>query len=481
MPLRLEPSFSRAGAGVHPQSPEAVGVRPRLLHAAPDAGALIGLAAETLTSEPFLEVLTGRAGIDGAVPYASVYAGHQFGHFVPQLGDGRAVTIAEVAGRDGPWEIQLKGAGRTPFSRFGDGRAVMRSTLREYLASEAMAALGIPTTRAVALAATGEGVTRESVEPGATLMRVAPSHLRFGHFEYFQHTAEAPEQVRVLADFAIDHFFPDAASASGEGRYAAFFREVVGRTADLMAAWQSVGFTHGVMNTDNMSVLGLTIDYGPYGWLDAYNPAFVPNTTDRGGRYAYQAQPQIGLWNLQALAAALVSLIGNDDLVAGLESYAPRFQQAMRTRFAAKLGLPSPDEAHAVLVGDLQQVMAAGGADMTATFRGLSDLLRGEDPGPWLSRFGEGAEDAARAWLARWRAAVDPNAAPAMDGTNPLVVPRQWICERIIRAVEDDGDLVTLDQGFSVLTQPYAAVAGGSSFYGPPPPGMAGRALSCSS
>jgi uncharacterized protein YdiU (UPF0061 family) len=458
------------------QAPEAVGVEPKLLHVSPATAGLLGIPPDA----DLAPLLSGHEGVNGARPFAAVYAGHQFGIFVPQLGDGRAITIATVRGADGsPYELQLKGAGRTPFSRFADGRAVMRSSIREYLCSEHMAALGIPTTRALALVATHEGVQRETLEPGAVVTRVAPSHVRFGHFEFFAHRGE-PDAARQLADHVIAGFFADLQEA--EDRYALFFDEVVRRTADLMAQWQSVGFAHGVMNTDNMSILGLTIDYGPFGFLDAYEPGFICNHSDHGGRYAFGNQPAIGLWNLQALGAALTSLVEVDRLRDGLTLYADRFEARFFGLMADKLGL-SDGEANRTLLRELLTAMQAGQADYTNTFGGLSGLARGQAPGDWLAGFGAEAQPAIRPWLDRYQAAlgaVDEERAARMDRVNPRVVLRNWVAETAIRAVEDEGDVETLDRVFDAVTNPFEARED-DPFAAPPPDHLKGLSVSCSS
>ncbi len=288
------------------------------------------------------------------------YSGHQFGAWAGRLGDGRALLIAQIRNPKGDlWDIQLKGSGLTPYSRFGDGRAVMRSTIREYLASEAVAGLGIPTSRALSIIATGETVSRERLEPGAILTRLAQSHIRFGHFEHFHHAGKF-ERVRLLADHVIGEYFPEFV-----GDHAGWFGEVVKRTAELMAEWQAAGFAHGVMNTDNMSILGITLDYGPYGFLDAYDPDFICNHSDETGRYAFSNQPGIGLWNLRALALALSSLIESDRLVEKLETYESHFVTRFRALMRAKLGLVREEKDDNDLIRSLLVLMAHARADYT--------------------------------------------------------------------------------------------------------------------
>src|SRR5581483_2346629 len=306
--LNLENHYARLPDDFYTRmAAEKVGSAPRLIHANEDAAALLDLDPQVFRDPRFVEVAAGHRPLEGFKPLAMVYSGHQFGVWAGQLGDGRALLIGQVRNRKGQlWDIQLKGAGRTPYSRFGDGRAVMRSTIREYLCSEAMAALGVPTSRALAVVATGETVRRERREPGAVLTRLARSHVRFGHFEHFFHRGQKAE-VKALADYVIAEYFIEFAQD-----YVGWFGEVVKRTAELMAQWQAVGFCHGVMNTDNMSILGLTLDYGPFGFLDGFNANHICNHSDTGGRYAYAQQPQIGYWNLFCLAQALLPLFGED-------------------------------------------------------------------------------------------------------------------------------------------------------------------------
>jgi len=447
---------------------EQVGVKPRLVHANPKAAALIGLEPESFSHPDFAHVFSGHAPLDGFAPLAMVYSGHQFGVWAGQLGDGRALLIGQVRNQAGElWDIQLKGAGKTPYSRFGDGRAVMRSTIREYLGSEAIAALGIPTTRALAIVATNEQVHRESAEPGAVLTRLARSHVRFGHFEHFFHRGQKDE-VRQLADYVIDEYFPEFA-----GDYTGWFGEVVKRTAEMIAHWQAVGFAHGVMNTDNMSILGLTIDYGPYGFLDAYDPQFVCNHSDDQGRYSFINQPMIAHWNLRALALALSELVPTDQLLQKLASYEQIFGAKYRTLMRAKLGLVREEEGDDKLIGDLLALMATARADYTLSFRHLA----GEDA-VWLALFGA-FDQQARAWLSRYRTRTDGEDLSGLNGINPRTVLRNWVAETAIRAVEDNNDIATLDRIFRALQAPFEEHDGGLA--APPPPEMCHLEVSCSS
>lgn len=444
---------------------------PTLIHASPQAASLIGFDQTALQTSEFADFFVGKTHPEKLT--ASVYSGHQFGSYVPQLGDGRALSYGILECPNGPIEIQLKGAGKTPFSRFGDGRAVMRSSIREYLCSEAMAALDIPTTRALSVIGTGEKVYRETIEPGAVVARLAPCFIRFGHFEYFAHTGQ-PEKLRELADLVIANFFSETAAQD----YAGFFNDVCRRTASLMAKWQAVGFSHGVMNTDNMSILGLTIDYGPFGFMDAYEPMFICNHTDHAGRYAFARQPSVGLWNCQALAAALAGLVDSADLEAGLKAYETAYQEAALPLMRAKFGLTGSDNDK--LIPEAFQLLALAKADFTQSFRRLSNLDQ-DDPAFLIADFGQ-QQPAFQDWLKRWQAASPDYA--AMRKVNPNSVLRNWVAETAIRAVEDHGDLSVIDRIFNCVTNPYGDQFGHADdihFAGPPPESLKGLEVSCSS
>jgi uncharacterized protein YdiU (UPF0061 family) len=467
--LRLENHYSRLPGEFYTlMPPEGVGVQPRLLHANAGAAALIGMDPAAFSDPAFPQVFSGHAPLDGFSPLAMVYSGHQFGVWAGQLGDGRALLIGQ-ARKDGElWDIQLKGAGETPYSRHADGRAVMRSTIREYLCSEAMAALNIATSRALAIVATNEQVYREAPEPGAVLTRLARSHIRFGHFEHFFHT-NRQEQVRQLADHVIAEYFPQFA-----GDHAGWFGEVVKRTAEMIAGWQSVGFAHGVMNTDNMSILGLTLDYGPFGFMEAYEPGFICNHTDAQGRYAFDMQPAIAHWNLRALAFALSGLIEKDKLIAALDTYEALYRRRYRALMRAKLGLTQEFEGDDQLIGSLLTLMAKARADYTLTFRNLT----GGDA-DWLWLFG--GDPDAPAWLARYRARTESEDLSGLDKVNPRYVLRNWVAETAIRAVEDQGDIAMLDRIFRLVQAPFEKHDGDEAFAAPPPPDMTHLEVSCSS
>jgi uncharacterized protein YdiU (UPF0061 family) len=469
--LKLENHYSRLPGEFYTLMPaEGVGVQPRLLHANPRAAALIGLDPASFSNPVFTQVFSGHAPLDGFSPLAMVYSGHQFGVWAGQLGDGRALLIGQARNAANElWDIQLKGAGETPYSRHADGRAVMRSTIREYLCSEAMAALDIPTSRALAIVATNEQVYREVPEPGAVLTRMARSHIRFGHFEHFFHTGR-PEQVRQLADHVIAEYFPQFG-----GDHAAWFGEVVKRTAEMIAGWQSVGFAHGVMNTDNMSILGLTLDYGPFGFMEAYEPGFICNHTDAQGRYAFDMQPAIAHWNLRALAFALSGLIEKDRLIAALDTYEALYRRRYRALMRAKLGLTQEFEGDDQLIGGLLTLMAKARADYTLSFRNLT----GGDA-DWLKLFGDANTDAG-AWLSRYHVRIESEDVSKLDKVNPRYILRNWVAETAIRAVEDNGDIATLDRIFKLIQSPFEKHDGDEAFAAPPPPSMCNLEVSCSS
>ena len=457
---------------------------PRLLHANTDAAALIGLDPAALHTPEFLAVASGMAALPGGDTLAAVYSGHQFGVWAGQLGDGRAHLLGEVRGPQGNWELQLKGAGMTPYSRMGDGRAVLRSSVREYLASEAMAGLGIPTTRALSLVVSDDPVIRENVETAAIVTRMAPSFVRFGSFEHWASNRE-PESLRTLADYVIDRFYPQCRDAGGEkGPLVALLDEVMRRTARLMADWQAVGFCHGVMNTDNMSILGLTLDYGPYGFMDAFQLGHVCNHTDSQGRYAWNRQPSVGLWNLYRLAGSLHAIVDDADALRGvLEGYEAVFTQAFHDRMAAKLGiaqwLPEDEE----LLDELLRLMHTGRADFTLTFRRMADAVRGQSQ-PFVDLFID--RPAAGQWLARLQARHVADGLPAdartsaMDRVNPLYVLRNHLAEQAIRAAQQ-GDPSEIDTLLRLLRHPFAAVQGYESYAALPPDWAAGIEVSCSS
>ena len=444
---------------------------------APLAQALGLPAAPT---EEWLQVLSGKVA---QTPWCSVYSGHQFGVWAGQLGDGRAHTIGQLSAYGVPQDIQLKGAGRTPFSRMGDGRAVWRSSIREYLCSEAMAGLGIPTTRALAVVGSALPVQRETLEQAAIVTRVAESFIRFGHFEHFAHHGH-PHALHQLTHDVIARFYPQCADAPNPAL--ALLEAVIGRTAALMAQWQAVGFCHGVMNTDNMSILGLTLDYGPFGFMDAFDLNHVCNHSDREGRYAYGQQPRIGWWNCGALGSALLPLIGDEEaLHEALARYEPAFQKALDAAFRRKLGLMRPRADDAQLVGRLMRLLHQNRTDFTHFFRALSRLPRKT-----------GADDAVRNlvldrtacddWLCAWRMRLeweDSEDGPrqsAMLRANPKFVLRNYLAETAIRAAHE-GRPEVLAQLQEVLATPFDEHPGAEAWAAAPPDWAETLAVSCSS
>lgn len=432
----------------------------------------LGLAAEDLHGPEGVGLLTGHSLPDAARPLAQAYAGHQFGGFSPQLGDGRAILVGELVDPAGlRWDLHLKGSGRTPFARGGDGRAVLGPVLREYLVSEAMAALGIPTTRALAACGTGDKVLRQfGLEPGAVLARVASSHLRVGTFQFFAARGEI-DKLRLLTDYAIARHDPDLTGA--EGAVLRFLGRVGERQARLVAQWMGVGFVHGVMNTDNTTISGETIDYGPCAFLDTYDPAAVYSSIDQMGRYAYGNQPAIMLWNLARLAEAVLPLISEDedravtqasDVIGRTQAV---YRQAWEMVFASKLGLTDPD---AALIDDLHRLWEGQEVDFTQFFRALPDALDGNDaPVLALFRAPSGVEE----WLSRYRAMVpDRNSAKMrMRAVNPIYIPRNHLVEEALNAARDTNDLQPFRDLLARVQAPFDQVEGMDDYAHPAPKG----------
>ncbi len=469
---------------VHPTAVRA----PQLVAFSREAGELLDLGEQAIHSEQFLQVFAGNRLLAGMDPHAACYGGHQFGNWAGQLGDGRAINLGEVVNRRGEhWMLQLKGAGPTPYSRSADGLAVLRSSLREFLCSEAMHHLGIPTTRALSLMLTGESVLRDmfydghaEMEPGAVVCRMAPSFLRFGNFEILAARGEV-DTLRTLVDFTIRHHFPHLAPASTSASASAsaetivqWFNEICQRTAELMVAWMRVGFVHGVMNTDNMSILGLTIDYGPYGWLEDYDPTWTPNTTDAiGRRYCYGRQPQIGLWNLAQLANSLVPLLGSPrPLEQALQGFSNHFERQWQAMMADKLGLAAfVPETDQPLVDSLLRFLPTVETDMTIFFRQLAQVPleaaeEQERITPLLDAFyqPEQLSENSRRHLADWLAGYahrlrqEPQAKDErmqrMHRANPKYVLRNFLAQLAIDKVLE-GDYSLVYELLEVLRHPY--------------------------
>ena len=451
-----------------PQPPTPVAA-PRLIALNRPLAEELGLDAAAFESPEGVAVLAGNALPEGAAPLAQAYAGHQFGGWVPQLGDGRAVLLGELVARGKRLDLQLKGSGPTPYSRMGDGRAWLGPVLREYLVSEAMHALGIPTTRALAAVETGEKVRRESALPGAVLTRLAASHIRVGTFQFFAARRDH-EALKTLVDHAIARHYPNADGAEG------LLDAVIGAQARLIAKWMGVGFIHGVMNTDNMAISGETIDYGPCAFMDDYHPDRVFSSIDQFGRYAYSRQPQIAVWNLAQFASCLLPLMGTEEAAVAratelVNEFPERFAAEWLSVFRAKLGLASKEEGDAELAQGLLDRMAAAGADFTLTFRGLSDGTARRcftDPDafdPW-----------AEIWQARLaREPEDHDAKGLMEASNPAIIPRNHMVERIIAAAVG-GDYAPFHAFHDALRKPHVP---NPDYANPPEPGEEITATFC--
>ena len=453
---------------------------PQLVKVNVELARSLGLDPNALTSTEGVDILAGNRVAEGSEPIALAYAGHQFGYFVPQLGDGRAILLGEVMGRDGVrYDIQLKGSGPTPFSRRGDGRAVLGPVLREYIVSEAMAALGVPTTRSLAAVTTGERVLRETILPGAIFTRVAASHLRVGTFQFFAARGDT-EGLRTLANYAIARHYPQTAHA--ENPFRALLDAVISRQAHLVAQWMLIGFIHGVMNTDNTSISGETIDYGPCAFMEAYDPATVFSAIDENGRYAYANQPRIALWNLTRLAEAMLPLLEQEsaslktgspstgesriqeEAVASaneaLAVFDPQFQAARIAGLRRKLGLYTERDEDLALAEDLLERMAAHGADFTLTFRRLCDAAAGAEGDIGVRELFV-VPPAYDEWAARWRKrlaeeSISPDArVAAMRKANPAFIPRNHLVEEALNAAMLNQNFHPFEQLLDAVSRPY--------------------------
>ena len=442
-----------------------------------------------LTSAEGTAVIAGNRIPEGADPIATVYAGFQFGSWVPRLGDGRAILLGEVIAADGVrYDIQLKGCGRTPYSRNGDGRAPLGPILREYIVSEAMAALGIPTSRVLAAVSSGEWVVRDGAEPGGVLVRVAQSHIRIGTFQFFS-AQQDQDALRLLADHVIQRHFPDVAQA--ENPYRAMLDSVIAQQAELIASWQLVGFIHGVMNTDNMLVSGETIDYGPCAFMDAFDPAAVFSSIDHNGRYAYNNQPAIAHWNLAGLAQALLPLLDRDQHRAltmaqdSINTFPERFQNAYLQGISKKLGFAESTPDDQTLIDDLLTLMAEEKSDFTLTFRRLAELAdAGQDTASNLGNLFE-LPDAFTPWLCRWhnRLASDPRDSLTrqadMLAVNPAFIARNHLVEEAIQAATSNRDFEPFHKLIDLLAAPYAYHPRHASYATPPRPEQQVRQTFC--
>lgn len=457
---------------------------PYLVCHSPEALALLDLDATEITRPELIATLAGNQLLPGMDTLAALYAGHQFGHYVPQLGDGRAILLGEIRNAAGEgWEIQLKGAGRTPYSRGGDGRAVLRSSIREFLCSEAMHALGIPTTRALCIVGSDLPVYREDVETAAIVTRLAPSFVRFGSFEVFYYRNQI-DAIKQLADYVITRYYPDLALR--DEPYTALLHEVCRRTAELMAQWQAVGFSHGVMNTDNMSILGLTLDYGPFGFLDAFNPGYICNHSDTGGRYAFDQQPDVAAWNITKLAQTFVPLLSVEAASAAIADYPQTFGQSYLRRMTTKFGLPLNSHTPS-LVMDALQLLAQNQVDYTRFMRRLCEFDSKDTSRntPLRDLFLDRA--AFDAWAIRYAAALqqvashDAERGAAMRAVNPKYILRNHLAETAIRRATDTRDYSEIARLHALLSRPFDEQPEHAAYAAEPPDWARQIEVSCSS
>lgn len=488
-------TFEQLGAAFYTRLPPTPLPQPHWIARSRAVADWLELPLEALDSEELLHALSGNRYPDNALPIASVYSGHQFGVWAGQLGDGRALLLGERATNHGRYEVQLKGAGRTPYSRMGDGRAVLRSSIREFLASEAMHALGIPTTRALCVTGSPQPVRRETIETAAVTTRVAPSFIRFGHFEHFAHHGQH-QALRQLADFVIAHHYPEclAHDEAPGARYAALLAQVSQRTAELMAQWQAVGFCHGVMNTDNMSILGLTLDYGPFQFMDGFDPGHICNHSDERGRYAYARQPNVAYWNLFCLAQALLPLLDDQQqALDALEPYKTQFPDALQQQMNRKLGLTEARADDPALTETLLQSLARERVDYTIFWRRLSHAAaqpltpEADRTAPTLlSELFIDPTDF-NAWWQRWRqrSAAEANWTPQAQSermlrANPHIVLRNHLAETAISNTQQ-GDTAYLERLLAALETPFQQHEGDQDLAAFPPDWAAHIAISCSS
>ncbi len=458
---------------------------PHLAAFNPDAAGLIGLDPDEAHNPDFVEYFSGRKLLPGSEPLAMYYTGHQFGVYNPDIGDGRAILLGEVRNGQGrKYDLHLKGAGRTKYARVFDGRAVLRSAIREYLCSEAMHGFRIPTTRALSIVGSDETVERETPEKGAMMLRLAETHVRFGSFEAFHYTGR-PDYVKLLSDYVIENHFPHLTDA--DDKYGEFLGEVARRTASLIALWQASGFTHGVMNTDNMSITGLTIDYGPYGFMEAYDPDYTPNHSDHFGRYSYSNQPPIALWNLRKLALALGPLVSSarsEEIFSGFrDTYAGFYTDVMRK----KLGLRESMPGDGALIRGLLEIMRESKTDYTAFFRGLGNFTTSAPCGE--TNASTSFPDALQSggWADQYRnrlrmeSSIDHERKAVMDSVNPKYVLRSYIAEGAIRKAVDENDYSEIERVRMLLKDPFSEQPGSEGYAAPAPDWARSLVISCSS
>ena len=492
--LRFDNSYGRLPETFYTRLAPTPLANPFIISFNHDAAALIDLQLDPADYPQAAELFSGIRPLPGADPLAMVYAGHQFGHYAGQLGDGRAILLGEAVGSDGHrWDLHLKGGGETPYSRAGDGRAVLRSSIREYLCGEAMYHLGIPSSRSLCLIGSNEHVYRESIETGAMIIRMAPSHVRFGSFEHFYYNGKF-DALRQLGDYVIEQHYPEL--RDHELRYLELLKRISSRTAALMAQWQRVGFAHGVMNTDNMSILGLTLDYGPFGFLDGYNPGYICNHSDHHGRYAFNRQPEIGQWNVSCLAQAMLPLLAlhasspdqaAEQARAVIDAYRGDYEQHYQQALCAKLGLNEQHDGDEQLAERLLTLMANAEVDYSRCFRLLSQLS--SDPAtdadaPVRDLFID--REAFDAWATDYRARLhaersdDQQRRAAMDAVNPAYILRNYLAQQAIDQAER-GDYSEVNRLLELLRHPYDDQPGMQHYAAEPPDWGKRMVLSCSS
>lgn len=483
--LNFDNTFARLPSAFHSRINPTPLNRPYLVSFNAQAAELIDLFAAESARDEFAQCFIGNRLLPGSEPLAMLYAGHQFGHFVPQLGDGRAILLGEIKNSAGEyWDVQLKGAGPTPYSRNGDGRAVLRSSIREYLCSEAMHGLGIPTTRALSIVGSDEEVYRETVESAAVVTRIAQSYVRFGSFEVFYHRGQY-EQLTQLADYVIARHFSHLLDAPD--KYARFLHEVLVRTAQLMAQWQAAGFSHGVMNTDNMSILGLTFDYGPFGFMENYNPGYICNHSDHGGRYAYSEQPQVGLWNLSALAQALTPLVPVAQAEELLDSYSDIYSEHYVKLMSRKLGLTYAGLEDYSVIEPLLLMMQASQLDFTNLFRSLGNFKSAADEKNSALRDQFIDRAAFDEWAAVYRVrlqtegSIDAERKQRMDKANPKYILRNYLAQTAISKAEKERDYSEVDRLLALLSRPFDEQPGMEAYAAPAPEWAQHIEVSCSS
>jgi len=481
--LPVTDQFNQLGTAFYSQvSPQGIS-NPHWVHVNKNALQLLGLDEDLFTHQENLEIFSGHRPLHNTPALAMVYAGHQFGGYSAQLGDGRGLLIAQANTPSGVIDIHIKGAGKTPYSRFGDGRAVLRSSIREYLASEAMHGLGIPTTRALCIVGSDEPVMRETQETAAIVTRLAKTHIRFGHFEYFYYQ-QRHDELKQLADHVIEQMIPHHRDNT-LSPYVQLLEFVVRKSAEMIAHWQAVGFAHGVMNTDNMSIAGETFDYGPYGFLDDYEPGFICNHSDYHGRYAFDQQPSIGLWNLNALAHSLSPLIDQDSIKNTLAHYEPHLIASYSGLMRQKLGLTTPQDGDQTLCASLLTLMAKDSVDYTQCFRLLADVNSEQVPTQFAQLFKQPLP--LRQWCDRYNKRLQQEASgnddrkERMNKVNPKYILRNYYLQRAIDAAQNTQDFSEVDRLFHLVQTPFDEHPHMSDYSQPPPPSGKHLPISCSS